>query len=597
MRTFRSSMLVAMLGGVAAVGQMAACGGDDPPATTPGDDAGGASDAAPPLGPTLTISETEATLYLGQTARLDTEAIAGGIASPTWTVVRAPSLSAITTASLEGAATATPSFVPDVLGTFTLRVSGTRDGVLAEVLVFVEAVDASVFWREATLSGGAEISEATIVTRVRGLHGGTESDVGCAAKPDAGSSTLMVSVVSARLGGSGGDVWEAPPGQPSRIATPGVTIEDDGRVVLNLNVGTSRSACGAPEARAVDALSIDPSDEGPTPSTFDGIFAVRFSPDGSRIAYLRQENGAARLVTIGFDGSARRALAPFQSLGGSAGLEPDAGAPLIVGASSTPTGQLAARWKDATHVGWITFVGPTATTPARDAWELYVVEDREGATATLAMTCSGTAPQTFDFLPDGSIVAAVTEFAEGGGSSASNVVVYEANETTKICTIARKLTANADEDVAIGDVALSPDKTTVAFFSGGRLVTAPVDGSRPPAVVPGSQEGADIGIGPRWIAGGSAITWGQSLHAGVISIPFGAGHVVWIPAAGGTQRSVVAGGAELKLQADGGAEQTLRTTYGIGQGCSAAPGLVRGSAGLATLVVGLAAWLRRRRKG
>ena len=285
-------------------------------------------------------------------------------------------------------------------------------------------------------------------------------------------------------------------------------------------------------------------------------------------------------MTIGFDGSARRALAPFQSLGGSAGLEPDAGAPLIVGASSTPTGQLAARWKDATHVGWITFVGPTATTPARDAWELYVVEDREGATATLAMTCSGTAPQTFDFLPDGSIVAAVTEFAEGGGSSASNVVVYEANETTKVCTIARKLTANADEDVAIGDVALSPDKTTVAFFSGGRLVTAPVDGSRPPAVVPGSQEGADIGIGPRWIAGGSAITWGQSLHAGVISIPFGAGHVVWIPAAGGTQRSVVAGGAELKLQADGGAEQTLWTTYGIGQGCSAAPGLVRGSAGL-----------------
>jgi hypothetical protein len=115
--------------------------------------------------------------------------------------------------------------------------------------------------------------------------------------------------------------------------------------------------------------------------------AVQFSPDGTRIAYLHTVAAKPRLATIGFDGSGKRDLAPFQSVG-AGGLDPDAG--LTVGVFGMTMlgglflGQLQPRRKDATHVGWVTCVGSTADSGARDEWELYVAEDRDGAAPSCA---------------------------------------------------------------------------------------------------------------------------------------------------------------------------------------------------------------------
>jgi hypothetical protein len=46
---------------------------------------------------------------------------------------------------------------------------------------------------------------------------------------------------------------------------------------------------------------------------------TRFSPSGDRIAYVHDIDGKARLSSIGFDGSAKRELAPFYGTGAHGG--------------------------------------------------------------------------------------------------------------------------------------------------------------------------------------------------------------------------------------------------------------------------------------
>ena len=103
-----------------------------------------------------------------------------------------------------------------------------------------------------------------------------------------------------------------------------------------------------------------------------------------------------------------------------------------------------------------------------------------------------------------------------------DVLVYSANATTKQCEIAKNLTNNTTSTAVARDLALSPDKSTVAFFAGvgpgapssnlidnvTLLTTVPVDGSQPPTAVPGAVGSGDFGIGPRWVAGGTVLTWG-----------------------------------------------------------------------------------------
>lgn len=312
--------------------------------------------------------------------------------------------------------------------------------------------------------------------------------------------------------------------------------------------------------------------------------------------------GRSHLSTIGFDGSGKRNLAPFYSAGPDAGgLDPDAGMVFVPGGPwGMPLLDVVPRWKDSAHVGWITFIGPNKHTDGRDTWELYVVEDKEGATAELAMTCSLSTPSSFDFLADGTIVAAVRHpvtAADGGVAAPTNLLVYRANPTTKRCEVVRNLTNNTSDDSIARDLALSPDKTRIAFFSGTRLATVPVDGSEAPRFVPGAAFGVEHGLGPRWVAGGTALTWGQlnDRPGGGDPLPGGSGHVVAIAVEGGRQRSVAMGRTEQRPDGDGGVVE-YRLAYGFGQGCSAAPGAaLSGGVGLAG-VAGLAAALVARRR-
>ena len=633
MRVFRTSMATfatfATVATIALGAQLAACGDDDenhgggPPAPPP--DAGSA-----PTGPTLTVSDSRAKLYLGQTAKIDGAAVAAEITSKhAWTVVAAPSESAITTATIQDAATPSPSIKPDRLGAYTLQLSGENaDGAAASVLVIIEAIDAPVFARDMHINGLSSQEGAltiTMSTHVAGAYGSAARAVDCPVTTEVEDQQdplgFQVRLLGARAGAANGDTWEGPPGTPSRVALTGFQAElvSDAvvRVASQLTVATSSSECGSPEAKVLETTTVDAEmPRGPaTPPKM--IHNARFSPDGNRIAYMKEVDGRARLATIGFDGADKRDLSPTISTGDGR-LDPDASTPLVFGGEGfSILGPVPPRWKDATHIGWVSFVGETAATIERSAWELWVVEDKPGATAELAMRCSESALTHFDFLPDGTIVAAARRGELGADVEQTppmDLLVYRANASTKQCEIARNLTNNAQQGVA-RDFGLSPDKSTIAFFAGvgtgvetgapndnlTYLATVPVDGSRPPTRVPGSLAPGDYGSGPRWAAGGSLITYGQRDVASLVTGsgegigPLGS-QVVSIPAAGGEPIVIAGPVASAEPAPDGATTLDYHVSYSVGQGCSATPRKASSDFMLAFGALGLGVLVARRRR-
>lgn len=619
----RASLLLALLGGASAVAPLVACGGDDAPGavadggTTPPSSSSGAlppPDAGPPppnSGPTFTISDTTAKVYLGQTARLDGAAIAPGVTGLTWTVVFASSGSSLTTASLQDAATATPSFTPDVLGAFTLQGVGTKNGVAATVLVFVEAVDTPIFYRETRVQVNGAVDRTESEMKVGGLHGSAPRAVACAPiVADAGSSALQFAIVGARIGASAGDTWEAPAGFPSRVVFPELRFAVATQSFqTRTTVASSESTCATDVA--IEQVDLD---AGVAVSPTVVVQNARFSHDGARVAYLHSVGGSPRISTAGFGGDDPRMLSAFQSLGrNDGGLDPDAGFAPNAGPFG-PATQMGLRWLDGTHVGWVTFVGAEGETSSNE-WELYTVQDAPGAAAALHMHCSNSRMYGFDFLPDGSVLAAartpaVVVVGEGEAaeqqSGPMNLVVYRPNATTKECEIVRSLTQNTAPDSVARDLALSPDKTTVAFFSGvgsgdaisgdnvAALYTVPVDGSRAAAPLPGAEGPVDLGIGPRWVSGASSITWGQLLQPASGGLPVG--RLMAIPAIGGVARIVAEGSATLPANNGEASPQSIRLVYGVGQGCSMTGGLAPLSAFGAVAGLGMVALLARRRR-
>ncbi len=622
MRVVRTTMLFATLATLALGAQLAACGGEDENhAGPPAPDAGSTSDgSAPSTGPTLTVSSSRAKLYLGQTAKIEGATIAPEIVSKlAWTVVAAPSESTITTASIQGAASPSPSFKPDRLGSYTLQLSGEKaDGAVASVLVILEAIDAPVFFRDVHITGlqSGDNMTATSSTQVAGAYGTEAKAVGCPVThtSDAGAGVELV-FLSARAGAVNGDSWEGPPGTPSRVAFTELEIDlESSAVTSRLAVAASNSGCGAPEAKVLDTRSTDAGVESGPPLLMSN---ARFSPDGSRIAYVNDVNGSARLSTIGFDGSDKRDLSPVTATG-DGGLNPDAGSTVVpTGSGISALGPIPPRWKDPTHVGWVSFFGDEAATSDRSEWELWVVEDKPGATAELAMRCSGSGLTHFDFLPDGTIVASARHVAttDAGDARPMDLLVYRASSATKACEIVRNLTNHQTDTGIARDFALSPDKSTIAFFGGfgsglpsgnpteniTLLSTVPVDGSRPPAAVPGVTGAADFGIGPRWAAGGSVITWGQTDISGMMTgggggSPIPVSRLMSVPAEGGNTVVVADTSTGVMPSPDGEPAFDVHLRYGMGQGCSSAPGGISNGVMLVFGMLGAGTLLVRRRR-
>ena len=625
MHLIRSSTIVATVLALAAGAHVVACGSDDANLASPGDtpDAAGSpqntADASPPVavGPTLTISNTRAKIYLGQTAKLDGAAIAPEIiAKHAWTVVAAPSDSAVKNDSLQGATTASPAVKPDRLGLFTLQLSGeTKDGAAASVLVHVEAIDAPVFFRDLHMrgepTGSAEVALRSS-TQVAGVWGSEARELGCPLSLvyDAGGIEALIRTFLTRAGASNGDTWEGPPGTPARVVFPSIHLDIGvGTASSTLDVATSQSACGASDAKSIVS---SPEDAGlPSGSPENLVYSARFSPDGNRIAYLHDIGGVARLATIGFDGADRRDLSVTRA-NGDGGLVPDGGNQLA-GSFPNVLGPVAPRWRDATHVGWVAFIGDETQ---RADWELWAVEDKAGATPELVMRCNGSTLSHFDFLPNGTIVAAVrhTHTTDAGDTSPRNLLVYGANPTTKACEVVRNLTNHTrDQDVA-RDFALSPDKSMVAFYAGvgnglpgdlppatvTALYTVPVDGSQPAAPVPGGAGSTELGIGPRWAAGGTVITWSQlDLSAstgggGLADLP--SSRIVAVPAAGGAIVHVANSTSDYVPDQDGGAVKEYHLRYGVGQGCGMAPGPISKGVVVAFGALGVVTLVARRRR-
>ena len=409
-----------------------------------------------------------------------------------WSLVSAPTGSGVTTASIANASTAAPSLVPDVIGDFVLEVTATSPGARAtSVTATVHAFAAPVFYARAIFDpNGGQI----------GLHaiGHDKSDahaVACAinVQPTESSAYRLLTLSAAA---STMDAWEAPAGQPSRFVFSGTAsrtpVDDAGDYATFLIAGTTKSSClVAPTTlRAIDARG-------------GALSQPRFSPDGTRVAFIDPAGASFGVATVGFDGTGYRAIAPVYATPPG----PPSGGGGGGGAAGDESTNIRPEWQDATHVAWPRPMG-------NGSWQVVVATDAMNATPTTYFTCAGaTTPHHIALLADGSVVASY--------SPATNAPVdlfVLKPDASKICQVVHKLTTLVGSASRAHDFAVSPDQKTVAYLhydatqhdggpapaNEGELYSVPVDGSRAASAVGSARVGR---IGPRWIGGGSRLAW------------------------------------------------------------------------------------------
>jgi len=510
--------LVLMVGPVAA--GLTACGGDDgassgggtPDASSVTDassatDASNNGDTATDSGAAPQAKASPVAVYLGHVANLDGSASTGPAGlTYTWTVGTAPAGSAVTTASLTGANTATPSFLPDLPGAYSLTLTVTAGTATSSTNVVVETVDPPVFFFEAD-DGAAAAGYRAHVKVVGAGVGDAGKPVGCFSS-DAGTLADRASSAAGRA-----DWWEAPPGQPSRVAFQFETSSEDGGATTLFVATTSTATCATPPAIL---------DTAPGSATDTRTFEhPRFSPNGSRIAYLRNDPQGYVVATIGFDGSSARNLSAYAAHA-DGGPNPEAGPP-VLSAGATGVG-VRPVWVDDNTVAWVQSLDA-------DHWQIVRAPDAANGSPTLVMSCAGKTPTQFDLLPGGQVIVSQNVLLDGGGSndSETNIFVYAIDPATKACNLTRNISqrvageagSNGFRGAYAFDFSLSPDKTHVAYRTSSEndgpreVFVARVDGTTPPRSIASPLSGAEVG--PRWVGGGAFITWaiaGRELDAG-----------------------------------------------------------------------------------
>ncbi len=574
--------------------------------TTPGVDGSGGNDSqttgdSPATPPTITISASDLNVYLGQIAEPDasgtTVSPAGETPAYQWTVTSAPPGSTIVTATLFNAGSAKPSFTPDVIGDYVLKVVVTAGTGTAEKSVTVKAFEANVVYmahQDAGASGNSRIVSLRTV--------GTHSDAGptnlnCirsdGGDPSSVSTTDQLATFYA-------DIWEPPPGQPTRAAYVMREFLPDGGDRSRLFAVTTDQPCPTKGAVIAELPTKTRSFPGPFGGTVT-VSAHRYiqpsiSPDGTRVAFLKGiDVEASTIETVGFDGASPRVLTP--ALASADGGLVDGGQ--VPGAERK---QARPRWKSNTQVGFLTF--PTATT-----WNVMLVDDADGAQPSVYMTCrhgnSGTdsRPSQFAFLPDGSVVASLRPaINDAGAPGPQDIIIYTPDATTKACTVVRNITNLSNDAGGLSfadDFSISPDGRNIAFVrfdhtkdAGANVLddaiwTASIDGLTPPTPLPAAPSTEAVrGHGPRWVAGGAMLVWGQSNR----SVTDGGG--------GGTAEAVVlgpAGGTGLRVIDKSSAQTTVRA-IGNGTSCTIAAAGGSGVAALGATAAFIGLFLRRRRR-
>ena len=469
------SLVVLMLITGSGAAAVVACG-DDPvtpaPAVAdaaPAADAGEtiAADAEPATAPAIAV-------FAGTVAKL--QATVDASSTFVWTMLAVPGTSDLGTASLVDVTTATPSFVPDRVGNYTISLDVTTGGVVATTLYTVNAVDPAVFYFRTDDDGGA-LSTAT-VTVVGALEGDGGVPVSCFAR-DAGSYANEVSGVAQRST----DVWEAPPGQPSRIVYA-IETREDGGTHTSLLASTSASTC-ATSPVTLDELGVLQGSTRDVSVTSRSIEQPAISPSGNRVAYLRTVPAGTTVATVGFDGANRRDVAPFYAYA-DGGAAPTVSTPTTTASTTRPV------WLDEGTIAWAETVGT--------GWQLVTAADAAGAAPLLRMKCTGNIPDQVATLPGGDVLAS---FRVGTNDQTRQLVRYAIDVATQTCT--RPQILSTAIPVAFS---LSPDGTKIAFgtastASSTTLNVIQADGGALSAVSP-----LMSGFSPaRWVGAGALLSW------------------------------------------------------------------------------------------
>jgi hypothetical protein len=534
-------------------------------------EASGGDDSATPPG-VLPIAATDLAVYIGQTAA-PTAATTSGTATFDWTVTSVPASSAVTTTSLSGAATASPSFAPDAPGDYVLHVVAREGGASGSRDVHVTAARATVFYaryEEPAIGSADAAAPSTEAFYAAGADGTGPRAITC--------PTTVANSFDPYSAGVAFDFWEPAPGKPYAFAAFYPTVGDGGYGQVQLVVGTSDSTCASPP---VAVGTYDQTLAGLQPS---------FSRDGSRFAFY---DDTMKIVTIGSDGTDAHAVTSYLA------SEPDGSTPIYdVGADSDSTPPRL-QW---TATGSLAWARSTAT-----GWQIVTAPDQDGAPVTVYMDCVGVTPHQIAMLSDGTVIAA---YRPDGPDGAENLYRLKL-DAAKDCAVVHAYTAVSFSDAGVAgyatDFSVSPDEKQIVYeavdpasqstdpwqsggYPGGYLYVAAVDGSSPPIPIT-SDPSLD---GPRWIAGGSAIAYTR-IDTNPYRTTQQFGNLIRLinhPPSTSVRVMAAAGGASRIIDHGDGTAVAVATP-GNGGSCSMGRGTAPGAAGLFALVA--AGALARRR--
>jgi hypothetical protein len=509
----------------------------------------GSVESGPP--PTVSVTAGDQTAYVFQTVALSATATVsnGSAATFAWSLTSAPTGSTFTTNGIVGAATANATFIPDVAGDYAFSVGATASGVRGSASVTAHAVASTVFYMRGDLydAGAEAASMFTSAYYASGSDGTQVHPVTCPVTGGTQSGFLSPAPQTLQFWAPGdlADFWEAPPGHPSQFAVSIYNADSTGTPLLF--VGSADASCASP----------------PTSIYYDGgAFQPRFSPDGSRIAFVAATDFS--IVTVNPDGSDLRVVSAYAAGLADSGLSFDFDTP---GLNFPPRPQ----WLGST-VAW---VRQTTTSDQPAAWEIVTANDVPGAMPQRYMACPGGTPREFAFLADGSVVVAYRpNFGTSANTSGPENLYRLAAGTGLNCTIVKQYTDLGNSGISqASDFAVSPDGTQIAFvqvdgitddasvtaagFGGGYPYVVLVDGGTPVRL------SSDFFLfGPRWVAGGSrlaSVRYDSFTDGGLVQ--FGTSIIVRSPAAGPSPPPLV--------QTDG---YTAFVSTGQNGGCDVAPG-------------------------